>query len=46
MVIADAVLTVIEEECLQEHAYSLGEYLLRMLLELQAKFPEHIGDIR
>ena len=46
MAIAEAVLNVIEDEGLQEHAYSLGEYLLKLLLELQVKFPEHIGDVR
>ena len=46
MAIADAVLNVIEDEGLQEHAHSLGEYLLKLLVELQAEFSEHIGDVR
>ncbi|XP_065884824.1 alanine--glyoxylate aminotransferase 2-like isoform X2 [Dysidea avara] len=46
MAIAQAVLTVIKEENLQQHANSLGEYLLHSLLELQAKYPTHIGDVR
>ena len=46
MAIAEAVLTVIEDEGLQEHACLLGQYLLKQLSELQANFPEHIGDVR
>ena len=46
MAIAEAVLTVIEDEGLQEHARSVGEYLLHQLLQLQTKFPAHIGDVR
>jgi len=46
MAIAQAVLTVIKEEDLQQHANLLGEHLLHGLLELQAKFPTHIGDVR
>ena len=46
MAIAEAVLTVIEDEGLQHHAHSVGEYLLHQLLQLQTKFPAHIGDIR
>lgn len=46
MAIAQAVLMVIEDEGLQECAHSLGEYLLKQLLELQAIFPQHIGDVR
>lgn len=46
MAIAEAVLTVIEEEDLQKHAHSVGDYLLQQFLQLQAKFPTHIGDVR
>jgi len=46
MAIAEAVLTVIEDEGLQEHACSVGEYLFQRFLQLQAKFPTHIGDVR
>lgn len=46
MAIAEAVLTVIEDEGLQDHARSVGEYLLHQLLQLQTKFPAHIGDVR
>ena len=46
MAIAEAVLTVIEDEGLQDHARSVGEYLLHQLLQLQTKFPTHIGDVR
>ena len=46
MAIAEAVLTVIEEEGLQKHAHSVGDYLLQQFLQLQAKFPTHIGDVR
>lgn len=46
MAIAEAVLTVIEEEGLQEHARSVGEYLLQQLIQLQTKFRTHIGDVR
>ena len=46
MAVAEAVLNVIEDEGLQEHARSVGEYLLQKLIQLQTKFPPHIGDIR
>ena len=46
MAIAEAVLTVIEEEGLQEHARLVGEYLLQKFMQLQTKFPTHIGDVR
>ena len=46
MAIAEAVLSVIEDEGLQDHAHSLGEYLQKLLLELQTKYPKHIGNVR
>lgn len=46
MAIAQAVLTVIKEENLQQHANLLGEHLLQGLRSLQTKHPTHIGDVR
>lgn len=43
--IGDAVLSVIEEEGLQEHARIVGSHLTRLLNDLKAKHP-CIGDIR
>ena len=45
MAIADAVLSVIEEEGLQQRADQLGAYLLRELGNLKEKHPG-IGDVR
>ena len=46
MAIAEAVLRVIEDEGLQDHACKVGEYLLQQLIQLQSQFPTHIGDVR
>jgi 4-aminobutyrate aminotransferase-like enzyme len=43
--IASAVLDVIEEESLQEHARSVGEYYMSLLRDLQNKY-NCIGDVR
>jgi len=43
--IGEAVLNVIEEEGLQEHANKVGSYLMNSLNELQTKYPE-ILDVR
>ena len=43
--IGNAVLDVITEENLQEHAKSVGDYLILLLKELQQKYPQ-ISDIR
>lgn len=40
-----AVLDVIEDECLQEHAWVVGDFILRGLRELQKRHPL-IGDVR
>lgn len=45
MAIAEAVLTVIEEEGLQQNAKELGDYLLENLLAMQEKY-ECMGDVR
>ncbi len=42
---AKAVLEVVEEEDLQKHALSTGNYYKNRLLELKKKYP-HIGDVR
>ena len=46
MAIADAVLTVIEDQKLQQHALEVGSYLLARFKELQSQFPQWIGDVR
>ena len=45
MAIADSVLTVLEEEALQENARQLGIFLLEQLRKLQNKHA-CIGDVR
>ncbi|OQR73828.1 alanine--glyoxylate aminotransferase 2 1-like [Tropilaelaps mercedesae] len=45
MAIADAVLNVIEEEQLQEHALEVGDYLIQELRKIQSRRPL-IGDVR
>lgn len=43
--VGNAVLDVIENEDLQQHALELGNYLMQKLRELQAKH-RLIGDVR
>lgn len=43
--VGNAVLDVIENEDLQQHALELGNYLVQKLRELQAKH-RLIGDVR
>jgi len=43
--IGQAVLEVIEEEGLQQHAKKVGNYLMERLKDLQTKYPE-IADVR
>lgn len=45
MAIAEAVLTVIEEEGLQQNAKELGDYLLENLLAMQERH-ECMGHVR
>ena len=45
MTIANAVLTVIEEEGLQKNAKEVGSHLLRELRKLQNMF-NYVGDVR
>lgn len=45
MAIAEAVLSVIEEEGLQQRAKELGAYLMEKLLIMQEKYA-CIGDVR
>ena len=45
MAIAEAVLTVIEEEDLQRRAVELGTYLMEELLSLKERYSS-IGDVR
>lgn len=43
---AQAVLSVIKEEHLQEHCKTVGAKLLKALKEVGAKHPESVGDVR
>lgn len=45
LAMAEAVLTVIEEEGLQAHAKKIGDYLMRKMREMMEKHP-CIGDVR
>ena len=45
LAVADAVMTVIEEESLQKHAKELGSYIMDGFLKLSKVHP-CIGDVR
>ena len=45
MAIAESVLTVIEEENLQEHARQVGDFLIEQLMLLRDKYT-CVGDVR
>ena len=45
MAVAEAVLSVVEEEKLQSHAKEMGDYLKDRLVALKEKHP-CIGDVR
>ena len=45
LAVAEAVLSVVEEEGLQAHAKELGGYMLSQLQQLASKHP-CIGDVR
>ena len=44
--VGQAVLDVIEDDCLQENSRVLGEYLLGRFSDLQKKKPELVADVR
>ena len=46
MAAAEAVLCIMEDERLQENATEVGEHLMQEAMELMAKHPQHVGDVR
>ena len=46
MAVANAVLNVIEEDNLQEHARVVGDYVFSKFEDLKEKYPSVIGRVK
>ncbi|XP_026668641.1 alanine--glyoxylate aminotransferase 2, mitochondrial isoform X2 [Ceratina calcarata] len=45
-VVGSTVLDIIEEEALQQNAYTVGTHLINKLANLRSEFPNVVGDVR